>query len=229
VERATLLQRLALLLLERERPHPLRVAIDGPDAAGKTTLGDELAEHLAGKRPVIRAGIDDFHNPREYRLRRGADSPEGYYLDSFDYEALREALLDPLGPGGSGRYRRATFDYRTDEKVAAPEEQAPPGTILLFDGVFLLRPELRPFWDFSIFVHVDFDEIVRRAEARDRELMGGAEAVRERYRNRYIPGQELYFSSCAPQEVADVVLDNTNVLEPELIRLSGRGGELERH
>ena len=218
MRRSELLELLGGLLLEREPPHPLRVAIDGPDGAGKTMLGDELAEQLSGKRPVIRAGIDGFHNPRAYRLRRGADSPEGYFLDSFDYEALRALLLDPLGPGGSRRYRRALFDYRADEKVAAPEEEASDDSILLFDGVFLLRPELRVFWDFSIFVRAGFDETLRRAEERDRELMGGAQAVRERYRKRYIPGQELYFSRCAPQDVADVVIDNTDVNEPKLRR-----------
>lgn len=218
MKRPELLELLGGLLLEREPPHPLRVAIDGPDGAGKTTLADELAELLAGKRPVIRAGIDGFHNPRELRYRRGPDSPEGYFLDSFDYEALRALLLDPLGPGGSQRYRRALFDYRADEKVAAPEEEASDDSILLFDGVFLLRPELRVFWDFSIFVRAGFDETLRRAEERDRELMGGAQAVRERYRKRYIPGQELYFSRCAPQDVADVVIDNTDVNEPKLRR-----------
>jgi uridine kinase len=219
MERGELLELLAGFLLEREPPHPLRVAIDGPDGAGKTTLGDKLAAVLAGGRPVIRAGIDDFHNPRADRLRRGPDSPEGYFLDSFNYEALRTLLLEPLGPSGSRRYRRACFDYRLDEKVEAPEEEASPGSILLFDGVFLLRDELRTCWDFSIFVQADFDEIVRRVEERDRELMEGAEAVRERYRARYVPGQELYFSRCAPQEIADVVFDNTNANNPRLIRI----------
>jgi uridine kinase len=218
MKRPELLELLGCLLLERESPHPLRVAIDGPDGAGKTTLGDELARQLAGKRPVIRAGIDDFHNPREIRYRRGPDSPEGYFLDLFDYDALRGLLLEPLGPGGSRRYRRALFDYRVDEKVAAPEEEAAPDSILLFDGVFLLRPELRSLWDYSIFVQADFDETLRRAEERDRELMRGVETVRGRYRKRYIPGQELYFSRCAPQEIAEVVVDNTDVNEPKLKR-----------
>jgi uridine kinase len=221
VKRRELLELLGVLLLELERPHTVRVAVDGPDAAGKTVLADELAELLAGKRPVIRAGIDGFHNPRELRYRRGPDSPEGYFLDSFDCEALRTLLLEPLGPSGSRRYRRAIFDFRADEQVAAAEEEAPPNAILLFDGVFLLRSELRPLWDFSIFVQTDFDEIVRRAEARDRELMGGVEAVRERYGARYIPGQELYFSRCAPQEHADVLIDNTDVSRPELLRCPG--------
>ena len=219
--RQELLELLGGLLRDLERPHPVRVAVDGPDAAGKTMLANELAEFSAGKRQVIRAGIDGFHNPRELRYRRGPNSSEGYFLDSFDYETLRKLLLEPLGPGGSRRYRRAIFDYRVDGEVEAQEEEALPGAILIFDGVFLLRPELRGLWDFSIFVQADFDEIVRRAEARDRELMGGAEAVRERYRSRYIPGQELYFGRCAPQDVADVVVDNTDVSDPKLVRFAG--------
>jgi uridine kinase len=218
VARSELLEVLAELLLEREPSHPLRVAIDGPDCSGKTTLANELAGLIEGTRPVIRAGIDGFHKPRELRYRRGVDSPEGYFFDSFDYEAVRTQLLKPLGPGGSRRYRRALFDYQADEKVAAPEEEASPDAILLFDGVFLLRPELRVLWDFSIFVHADFDAIVRRAEARDRESMGGPKAVRERYRRRYIPGQELYFSRCYPQEIADAVIDNTDAAAPSLVR-----------
>ncbi len=41
--------------------HPVRVAIDGRTASGKTTLGDERAASLVGQgRPVIRTSIDAF-------------------------------------------------------------------------------------------------------------------------------------------------------------------------
>ena len=41
--------------------HPVRVAIDGRTASGKTTLGDELAASLVGQgRPVSRTSIDAF-------------------------------------------------------------------------------------------------------------------------------------------------------------------------
>ena len=121
MERGELLELLAGFLLELELPHPLRVAIDGPDGAGKTSLGDELAAVLAGGRPVIRAGIDDFHNPRSDRLRRGPDSPEGYFLYSFNYEALRTLLLEPLGPDGSRRYTAA---HNTSIPSRSPNQYA---------------------------------------------------------------------------------------------------------
>jgi uridine kinase len=93
------LRRLADLVVALDRPHPIRVAIDGIDAAGKTTLGDALAPLIRRRgRPVIRASVDGFHRPRADRYRRGAESPEGYLQDAFDYPALRAALLDPLDP-----------------------------------------------------------------------------------------------------------------------------------
>lgn len=58
--------------------HPVRVAIDGPDAAGKTMLAD------AG-RQIVRASIDGFHRPRAERYRQGPLSPAGYYEDSLDH------------------------------------------------------------------------------------------------------------------------------------------------
>ena len=67
------------------------VGIDGPDAAGKTTLADRLADALPG--PVLRISADDFLRPRQERYRRGQLSPEGYSRDSVDLEAFADACL----------------------------------------------------------------------------------------------------------------------------------------
>ena len=72
---------------------------------------------------MIRASIDGFHNPRAERYRRGVASAEGYFLDSFDYAELKSALLEPLGPSGGRRFRRAVFDFRSDRPVNAPAAQ----------------------------------------------------------------------------------------------------------
>jgi uridine kinase len=218
VTRKELVERLAGRIAAVERAHPVRVAIDGIDAAGKTTLADELVRPLEARgREVIRASIDGFHRPRAERYRRGPDSPQGYYEDSFDHAALREALLLPLGPGGSRRYRRAVFDYRTDMPGALSEEEAPDDAVLLFDGVFLLRPELEGLWDYRIFVEVPFDVALRRAMERDQPRFGSAEAVRERYERRYFRGQRLYIERARPRERAEVVIDNSAAERPEIV------------
>ncbi|MBO0797154.1 MAG: hypothetical protein J2P36_40260, partial [Ktedonobacteraceae bacterium] len=156
--RERVLQQLANVIATLHHTHTLRVAIDGIDAAGKTTLANELVPLIEEHGYiVIRASIDDFHRPRAERYRQGPVSPQGYYEDAFDYTALQKALLQPLGPMGNGRYRRAVFDYRTDAPLLTREEHAPLNAVLLLDGVFLLRPELASLWDYRIFVHVDFE------------------------------------------------------------------------
>lgn len=215
--RQRVLQQLVNGIIAFPYTHPLRVAIDGIDAAGKTTLANELVPLIEEQgRVVIRASIDGFHRPRADRYQQGPDSPQGYYEDAFDYPLLQEALLQPLGPTGNRRYRRAGFDFRTDTPEAPNEEHAPLNAVLLLDGVFLLRPELDPLWDYRIFVQVDFEVALQRAMKRDQPLFGSAEAVQVRYLQRYIPGQQFYLQRDHPQERADVIVDNNDPASPLL-------------
>ncbi len=217
MSRSQLVDRLSASIASLVQLYPVRVAIDGLDAAGKTKLAEELTGPLKNRgRPVIRASIDGFHNPRKIRYKRGSKSAEGYYADSFNYAALKSFLLIPLGPEGSLQYQTKVFDFRTDSAVQTPVRHAAPEAILLFDGVFLLRPELHDCWDFTIFVDVEFEIILKRATVRDLPLFGSAAAVQERYRERYMPGQRLYLRNCRPKEQADVVVDNNDPLHPKM-------------
>jgi len=39
---------------------------------------------------------------------------------------------------------------------------------------------------------------------------------------RYVEGQRLYFSACDPRARADVVVDNTDVGDPRIVRRQAR-------
>jgi uridine kinase len=70
MDRITLLNDLATRIASIHVVHPLRVAVDGVDASGKTVLADELVAHIEARgRPVVRASIDGFHNPAAVRRR----------------------------------------------------------------------------------------------------------------------------------------------------------------
>jgi uridine kinase len=199
-------------------PHPVRVALDGPDGAGKTTLADELAVRIAAeRRAVIRASADDFGRPRADRYRRGHDSADGYRLDSFDHAALRRLLLDPLGAGGDRRYRTAAFDLEADLPIDAVPAVAAPDAVLLVDGVFLLQADLRDVWDCRVFVSVRPATALARALARDVPRLGDAAAVEARYRARYLPAQADYLASDRPSDAADFVLENDVPGRPRLL------------
>ena len=198
----------------------VRVAIDGVDGAGKTYFADELADALkALGRSVIRASVDGFHNSRAIRYQKGRNSPEGFFHDSYDYAQLKAVLLDPLGPGGNGRYRVAVFDHRSDSPIQAQTQTAAPGEILLLDGIFLHRPELRAYWDYSIFLDVRFAVSIPRGAHRDDSSPDPGAASNR----RYVRGQELYLRSSEPKRFATIIVNNDNLLSPCIVE-RGHGG-----
>ena len=223
MNRSDLLILLAERILALDLPHPTRVGIDGVDAAGKTTLADELAQTLAARthRQIIRASIDRFHNPHAVRARQGSDSPEGYFADSFNLPALKQLLLDPLGPGSEDRsVQTAIFDVLADQPVSAETTNAAPDALLIFDGIFLHRPELAEVWDISVFLQVDFDTVLERAARRDHERasIGSEQAILERYYKRYLPAQRRYLQDCQPAERATILIDNNKPSAPIILR-----------
>ena len=94
--------------------------------------------------------------------------------------------------------------------------------MLLVDGVFLLRRELRAAWDVKIFVSVEPAETLRRALMRDVGLLGPHTEVERAYRERYLPGQRLYVSEHSPLEAADAVVFNDEPDRPVLQEQSPR-------
>ncbi|GHD99563.1 uridylate kinase [Defluviimonas sp. 20V17] len=216
--RKTVLQELARRILAAGAGGPLRVAIDGRTASGKTTLAYALAETIAALgRPVIQTSIDGFHRPRAERYARGRMSAEGYYYDARDLGAVRELLLDPLGPGGDRRYRTASFDLERDQPIDQPPSLAPEEAVLIVDGTFLMRPELAGAWDVTVFLSTTEAEAERRGLGRDADRLGGTAAARRLYAERYRPAFALYDRLCGPRARADIVVDNTDLVRPVLL------------
>lgn len=216
-DRAEVLGKLAEVVLGVERGHPVRVGVDGCSAAGKTTLADELAAAVRG-REVVRAGLDYFKQAPELRTAYPIDSPESYYFEMYDYDAIRERLLVPLGPGGDRRYTAGLRDSSASAELDLPVRMAAADAVLIADGAFLQRPELYDYWDLRIYVHVSFETVLRRGIERDQAWMPSAAAAEHRYRTRYIPGEQLYVDQVRPAERADLVVDNENPSNPTITR-----------
>ena len=203
-ERTRLLERVARAVTTAGTNCTVLVGIDGASGAGKSTFADELARTLARTgRTVVRAGIDSFHRPRVERYRLGRDSAEGYYRDSHDLPALRGQLLDPFARGAGG-YRAAVFDEPSDSPVHEPLVPVPPHAVLVFDGLFLHRPELVAYWDVSVFLLAP--------ERRAAQALPG----------RYVEGQAVYEGEASPFARATLVIDNDDFVNPTLIGSSGQ-------
>jgi uridine kinase len=185
------------------------VAVDGLDGAGKTRFADALADQLGiGHRAVFRASIDDFHWPRARRYARGRDSAEGFYLDSYDYETFKRVLVGPFRTGWIGSFVLRAFDLKRDVPFEPVWSSGPKDAILVVDGIFLNRPELRGLWNYSIWLEVDPEVAAERMLERDGE---GANA------ERYSGGQALYLAECTPKELATAIVDNNDYDHPKRI------------
>ena len=207
--REELIRSLADVVASVVTAHPTRVAVDGRPAAGKTTLADELAAVLRARgRHVVRASIDSFLFSRQQRYRNGKYSAEANYRDSFDFDALHRVLLDPLGPGGDRRIRTAIRDRDTDTALSLPVRTASADAVLLFDGVFLMRPELISSWDLRILVSTGFAETLARSRVRDRAVHGSEAETERLFHHRYGPSQDRYLAEVRPADIADVVVHN---------------------
>jgi uridine kinase len=192
IGREATIGQLAQLILALERSSPVRVAIDARTASGKTTFANELAAVVAHRnREVIRTSVDGFHRPKSERYVRGRYSPEGYYFDARDLDAIRALLLDPLGPGGDRRFRTVSFDLERD----VPTEQTPltasADSVLIVDGTFLQRPELVDGWDVTVFLQTSETVAERRGLRRDAERLGGVDIANRLYAERYRPAFAL--------------------------------------
>lgn len=208
-QKSDTLDALAAEILQNNSRGRVVVAVDGIDGAGKTMFADALAESLrrAGH-AVVRASIDDFHSPRAKRYERGKDSPEGFYRDSYDYETFRRVLFDPFKDGGTGSFVLKAFDHTRDAVIEPKWITGKPDTILILDGIFLNRPELRGLWNYSIWLEVEPTIAAQRCLARDGESGIG---------DRYSKGQALYLKEAKPRAAASAIIDNNDFDHPRRV------------
>ncbi|MEV4841179.1 uridine kinase [Nonomuraea sp. NPDC049486] len=168
----------------------VRVVVDGAPAAGPGELADRLAGPLRVRgREVLRVSADDFLRPASLRLEFGRTDPDVFYDEWLDTGALLREVLEPLGPGRSGRVLPALWDSGADRAYRVPYRTLPPGGVLLLDGTLLLGRGLPV--ELAVHVWLSRGALERRTPAE------------ERWR---LPAYERYEREVRPQEVADVVV-----------------------
>lgn len=190
----------AELIGRRVPGHPLRVAMDGADA-----WEVELLTRLTGRwiaaagRPAIRVPSRYFLRPRSLRYEHGRTDPDSYF-DWLDAGGLRREVLDPLGPGGAGRFLPSLRDPVTDRATRAQYADAPPDAVVLVDGPLLLGRSL-PF-DLTVHVSIGPAALARRTP--------GDEAWT-------LPALARYAAEADPAGTADVVIRTDDQQHPALL------------
>jgi len=179
----------------------LRVAVDGAPAAGPEALADALVDPLRVRgRPAVRIAAGDFLRPASLRLEFGRHNPDSFYAGWLDEAGLRREVLDPAGPGGTGRILTKLWNADTDRSAREPYTQLKPGAVVLVSGPLLLGAGL----PFDLTVHLELS-----AAALDRRT--GAD---ERWT---LPAYARYGAEVDPAAFADVVVRVDDPRHPALV------------
>lgn len=180
---------LALIESAGERATPLMVAIDGMSAAGKSTLAAGVVESLPDAE-LIRG--DDFYRVMTDELRFEL-SPERGYHEDYDWQRLLREVLTPLRRGATARFRR--YDWSTGRLGRWAE--ARPASVVIVEGVYVMRPELRPEFDLTIWVETRPEVRTLRQSQRDDTPEWVA---------RWDRAERLYVARFRPPASADLVV-----------------------
>ena len=174
---------------EPTEARPILIGIDGLGGAGKTSLADAIAD----ARPDVQVVHgDDFYGPeeRDWRTWTARQGYERY----FDHRRLMSELLEPLRLGRPGRFQR----YDWGQNALGEWTDVAPHGLVVMEGVYLLRPQLRWAWDLTVFVEVPRDLRAARLQARGQNEAGWIE--------RWMAAEDYYEQAHDPAGVADLVV-----------------------
>ncbi len=168
--------------------HPVIVALDGPCAAGKSTLGARLADTLAC--PLFH--MDDFFLPLERKTPERLAQPGG----NVDWERFLHEVLQPLSRGETVTYR----PYSCHANTLMPPVSISPAPLAVVEGVYALEPALRPYY--ALTCYVDAPWPVRETRLLQRCGPEGLEV----FLQRWIPLEERYFQTLEIAAGCDLIL-----------------------
>lgn len=193
---SALFHRLQTLLATGE---PVRLAIDGRSASGKTTLADWLARRFGGQ--VFH--MDDYFLQQSQRTPERLAEPGG----NVDRERFSEEVIAGLcsqAPFSTRMFDCATMTLGTPHRIT-------PVQFSIVEGAYSLHPALSHVWQVKVFLTVDAQT------QRDRILARNGAARYERFLAEWIPMEERYFEAFDIQSTCDYLIDGNDL--PTLLQL----------
>lgn len=174
------------------KQNALLIGIDGQGAAGKTTL----AENLQKFDPSIDIiSMDDFYLPKPDRPKGNAfTKPIG---GDFDWQRLEQEVLKPLSSNKEVTYQ--ICHWNSDTILSETKTVSPTG-IIIIEGIYAIRPELKDYYDYMIWIDTPQDLRLQRGIARN-----GIQ-TKNLWLHEWMPHEDRYVKIYKPYAYADEVI-----------------------
>lgn len=164
------------------------IAIDGPAASGKSTLGHMLQQ-------VLGAGVvhmDDFFLPKELRTEERLSEAGG----NIHYERIIEQILPYVSNPEEFSYR--VFDCST--MTMGGKRTVPQSPYRIVEGSYSHHPKFGCYADLRIFIEID-------AELQKQRIINrNGEALWKMFHKAWIPLENKYFEDFAIKSAADLLV-----------------------
>ncbi len=162
------------------------MAISGHGGSGKSTLAEKLAaEFDVTEEQIVRT--DNIH-AKDYEQTEGL-------FKLHDWPVIFD-LLSSIHE--SERLHYTTRDWKGVEGVV---DIVKPHLVIL-EGIRLIRPEVLPYIDLSVWIDCPLDVATKRAVDRNRK-QGDSESELALWETKWLPEAEQYVELVHPKKIAD--------------------------
>jgi uridine kinase len=206
-------ERIERRIERREGDRAMLVAISGIDGSGKgfTTAMLDSALRWRGRRTAV-LHVDDWieHVDRRFDSARHA---EHFYERGIRLDEMFDRLVTPLRDRRSIRLVAMQAHVTCSNTLTPHRYEFDDVEIILLEGIFLLRRDLRRLYDFSIWIDCSYETALARALDRNQEGLMRDELIRD-YHAIYYPAQRLHATLDRPRDAADAIIVNDVRLAP---------------
>lgn len=171
---------------------PVRLAVEGGSASGKTTLSG-LLERIYD---CTVFHMDDFFLRPEQRTKERFAEPGG----NVDRERFHEEVLIPLNRGEDVTYR--PFDCSSF--TLAEPVTVHPKRLTVIEGAYSMHPLLAPYYSLSVFLDVAPELQRKRISVRN------SPALAKRFFEEWIPLEHVYFEKLDVKKRCDIIISITD-------------------
>lgn len=172
----------------RGKKKAVHIAIDGPCASGKSTLGTWLSRVYPNGNLLH---MDDFFLPLAAQTPERLATPG----NNVDHERFQREVAASLEAGIGFTYR--PFSCR--EQAYQEGISMAPGEVNIIEGAYSLHPSLAELYDIKVFLTVS-PEVQRQ-----RILKRNGPEMLLRFQREWIPLEEAYFNAYSIQSGCDFV------------------------